>query len=309
MKPMQASLAPTPPPEAKPSWGFERGDEIAPHRTMQAPLGGGARFEVVLAWNHRRMTRSVVKVLRPHLVDDPRATRSMLREGRLLGRLEHPGLPRLYDMDDAGARPFIEIEHVDGPRLSTVIRLRGPLDAAPAIAVGRHLAATLAYLHRQGIVHLDVKPSNIVMGATPRLIDLSTARRLERTRRINGFVGTDAYMSPEQADPARWPTIGPRSDTWGLGATLYRVVTGRLPHSKGNRSASGAARFPQLVESPAPLDSLRHSPRLVHMNMASLQRSPHARPTMDELLDRLDELAAVPAGSNDKGRHRDRPSS
>lgn len=282
MEPMKASAVPTASPEAKPSWGFERGDEIVPHRTVQALLGGGARFEVYLAWNHRLMTRSVIKILRPHLVGQPRATGAMAREGRLLAGLEHPGLPRLIAMDDAGERPFIEIEHVNGPRLSTLIRRRGPLSAEQATSLGRHVAATLWYLHGEGIVHLDVKPSNVVMSATPRLIDLSTARRVERARRINGYVGTDAYMSPEQADPALWSTIGSKSDTWGLGATLYGAVAGRLPHSKGNRAASGAERFPQLVESPAPLDSVRHSPGLVDLIMASLRRSPNARPTMDE---------------------------
>lgn len=309
MKPMEASLAPTAPPEAKPSWRFGRGEEIVPHRTMQALLGGGARFEVYLAWNHRLMTHSVIKILRPHLVGDSRANRAMAREGRLLAGLEQCGLPRLYDMDDAGERPFIEIEHVDGPRLSTLIRRQGPLDAEQAIALGRHVAATLRYLHQQEIVHLDVKPSNIVMGSTPRLIDLSTARRVERARRINGFVGTDAYMSPEQADPALWSTIGSKSDTWGLGAILYGAVAGRLPHSKGNRAASGAERFPQLVESPAPLESLPHSPGLVGLIMASLQRSPDARPTMEELFGHFDELTTAPAGNNDEGRHRGRPSS
>jgi serine/threonine protein kinase len=273
-------------------WAFASGDEIVPGRTMQALLGGGERFEAYVAWNHRLMTPTVIKILRPNVVDDERARRSMAKEGKLLADLQHPGLTRLFDMDTAGERPFIEIEYVEGPRLSTLVRRHGRLNPEQAFPLGRQLASTLHFLHAEGILHLDVKPSNVIMGPTPRLIDLSVARRIERAHRINGHVGTDAYMSPEQADPELWPTIGPKADTWGLAATLYHAVAKRTPFSRGRRDAVGAERFPQLVEPPAPLDPIRHSPALVELIMAGLRRSPDERPTVGELFDRLDELAA-----------------
>ena len=279
-------------PQARAAWEFASGDEIVPGRTMQALLGGGERFEAYVAWNHRLMTPTVIKILRPNVVGDERARRSMAKEGELLAGLQHPGLTRLFDMDAAGERPFIEIEYVEGPRLSTLIRRHGRLNPEQAFPLGRQLASTLHFLHAEGILHLDVKPSNIIMGPTPRLIDLSVARRAERAHRINGYVGTDAYMSPEQADPALWSTIGPKADTWGLAATLYYAVAKRIPHSRGRHEAVGVERFPQLVESPAPLDPLRHSLGLVELIMDGLRRSPDARPTVAELFDRLDELAA-----------------
>ena len=286
-------MATTAAPDRKSTWNFSSGDEIVPGRTMQTLLGGGERFEAYVAWNHRLMTPTVIKVLRPGYAGDERARRSVAREGELLGRLQHPGLTRLFDMDATGERPFMEIEYVEGPRLSTLIRRHGRLNPEQAFPLGRQLAATLHFLHAEGILHLDVKPSNIIMGPTPRLIDLSVARRTDRTHLINGFVGTDAYMAPEQADPERWATIGPKTDTWGLGATLYYAVAKRLPHSRGRHEGSGVERFPQLVESPAPLDPLRHSPGLVELIMDSLQREAAARPTVAALFDRLDELAAV----------------
>ena len=286
----RSSKAPAPPPES--AWQFASGEEIVPGRTMQALLGGGERYEAYLAWNHRLMTPTVLKVLRPNVVGDERARRSMAREGKLLASLQHPGLTRLFGMDAAGERPFIEIEYVDGPRLSTLIRRHGRLNPEQAFPLGRQLASTLHFLHAEGILHLDVKPSNIIMGPTARLIDLSVARRIERAHRINGYVGTDAYMSPEQADPELWHTIGPKADTWGLAATLYYAVAKRIPHSRGRHDAVGVERFPQLVESPAPLDPLRHTPGLVDLIMDGLRRSPDERPTVAELFDRLDELAA-----------------
>lgn len=279
--------------DQKSTWSFGSGDEIVPGRTMQTLLGGGERFEAYVAWNHRLMTPTVIKILRPGYLDNQRARRSVAKEGELLGRLQHPGLTRLFDLDAAGKRPFMEIEYVEGPRLSTLIRRHGRLNPEQAFPLGRQLAATLHFLHAEGILHLDVKPSNIIMGPTPRLIDLSVARRVERAHLISGFVGTDAYMAPEQADPELWSTIGPKADTWGLGATLYYAVAKRLPHPKGRHEATGVERFPQLVESPAPLDPLRHSPGLVELIMDCLQRDPSARPTVAALFDRLDELAAI----------------
>jgi eukaryotic-like serine/threonine-protein kinase len=138
-----------------------------------------------------------------------------------------------------------------------------------------------------------VKPSNVVMGPVPRLIDLSVARAVERAHLTDGFVGTDPYMSPEQADPALWHAIGPRSDSWGLGATLYHAVAKRPPHPRGRHDATGTERFPQLALEPAPLDPLRHSPGLVDLIMRTMSREPAARPSATELFERFDELAAA----------------
>ena len=287
---MPAAVDATP---TKGSWHFGSGEAIVPGRTVQSLLGGGARYEAYVAWNHRLMTPTVIKILRPEVVADERARRSMAKEGALLANLQHPGLTRLFDVDADGERPFIEIEYVEGPRLSTLVRRHGRLNPEQAFPLGRQLAATLHYLHAEGVLHLDVKPANIIMGPTPRLIDLSVARRAKRAHLINGFVGTDAYMAPEQADPSLWATIGPKADTWGLGASLYHAVAKRLPHSRGRHDGAGAARFPQLVESPAALDPGRHSRGLVDLIMDCLARDPAARPAVAELFDRLDELASI----------------
>jgi serine/threonine protein kinase len=279
-------------PQRKTGWGLESGEEIVPGRTVQMLLGGGTRYEAYVTWNQRLMAPTITKILRPDSVADERARRSMAHEGELLARFQHPGLTRLFDMDPMGERPYLEIEYVDGPRLSTLIRRHGRLNPEQAFPLGRQLAATLHYLHTEGVVHLDVKPSNVIMGPLPRLIDFSVARATERAHLTNGFVGTDAYMSPEQADPGGWATIGAKSDTWGLGATLYHAVAKRLPHSRGRHDAMGAERFPQLVEEPAPLDPMRHSPGLSEVVLSTLRRDSASRPSMAELFDVFDELAA-----------------
>jgi eukaryotic-like serine/threonine-protein kinase len=280
-------------PPTKSSWNLARGDRIAPDRVVQALLGGGERYEAYVVWNERLMTPTVLKVLRPDAAENERARRSMTKEGHVLGRLQHPGLTRIFAMELNVERPFIEIEHVGGPRLSTLLRRHGRLSPEQAFPLGRDLASTLHYLHAEGVLHLDVKPSNIIMGPVPRLIDLSVARPIEAVDRINGFVGTDAYMSPEQADPTRWSAIGTRSDTWGLGATLYEGIAKRTPFPRGRHEAEGMERFPQLVQDPAPLDPARHSAGLVEVIMSTLARDPAARPSMATLFDRFDDLAAI----------------
>jgi len=180
--------------QTKTTWAFEPGDEIVPGRTVQTLLGGGERYEAYVAWNERLMAPTVVKILRPGAAGDERARRSARRESQRLGRLQHPGLTRLFDMDIDGDRPFLEMEYVEGPRLSTLIRRHGRLNPDQAFPLGRQLAATLHYLHAEGILHLDVKPSNIIMGPVPRLIDLSVAKASERAAHTNGFVGTCLHV-------------------------------------------------------------------------------------------------------------------
>ncbi len=101
------------------------------------------------------------------------------------------------------------------------------------------------------MVHLDVKPSNVIMGAPARLIDLSVARSAEAAATLRHPIGTDAYMAPEQCDPPGSGTPGFASDVFGLGATLFEAIAGRTPYDDGRPDAADAAdRFPQLVDLP-----------------------------------------------------------
>jgi serine/threonine protein kinase len=191
----------------------------------------------------------------------------------------------------AGHRPFVELEFLDGPRLSTLVRRHGILLPEQLFPLARQLASALHYLHTRNILHLDVKPRNIVMGPVPRLIDLSVARRFEQVPRITGPVGTDAYMAPEQADPALFSTIGPGTDVWGLGVTLYQAASKKLPYARGDSVATGAARWPQLASAPTPPPA-KVPPALAEILVATLQHDPAKRPSPLELFESFDDLAA-----------------
>ena len=212
------------------SWEFEEGAELLPGRSVVRSLGGGHRFEVFLVWDDALYALGVAKVLRPNLVDGERALEDLRHEAEVLERLAHPVIVRGFGAVLDGPRPHLLLEHLEGPTLRRLIRRGGPIPLEQLLPLAAHVGAALRYMELNGLVHLDVKPDNIVMGVPPRLIDLSIARSLERAARLRSPVGTDAYMPPEQCDPAgHRGEIGPAADVWGLGATLHHAVSGSVP--------------------------------------------------------------------------------
>ena len=267
----------------KPSWAFAEGEEIAPGRHALELLGGGTLYEAYIANDDHLGALVVVKLLRPGLVRDPKALRAIHAEADMLAGLAHPYLVRSFGVDLDRGRPQLVLEHLEGLRLSTLLRRYG-LILEQLLPLALDLSSVLGYLAREGVVHLDVKPRNVVMGDRPRLIDLSVARRVDELDALTGPVGTDAYMAPEQCDPALFGDIGPASDMWGLGVTLYEALTGSRPFERPG------VRFPQLFEVAPPLDARAPAP-LKEAVTALLEPRPGDRPTADQLADVVQPLA------------------
>jgi eukaryotic-like serine/threonine-protein kinase len=262
------------------TWGFAEGDEIAPGRQAVRLLGGGHRYEAWLAWDERLRALVVAKLLRPDQADDPAARRVLAAEARMLARLAHPMLVRSFGAAN-GERPHLVLELVEGPRLSTLIRRYG-LILEQVLPLALNLCSVLHYLAEERVVHLDVKPRNIIMAGSPRLIDLSVARELDQLGTLRSHVGTDAYMAPEQCDPGRWGEIGSASDVWGLGVTVHEAFTGELPYPR----PSPDLPHPQLVCDPRPADGV---PLVLEGLLVScLEPRPADRPTAAELGDALE---------------------
>lgn len=278
--------------EERPSWGLEGGGEVAPGRIALEPLGGGWDFEVFLGWDEHLHALVVLKVVRPHLVEDERTLRALAREAELLRRLAHPVIVRGFGAELDRARPHLVLEHLEGPTLSRTIRRTGPLDLAQLVPLAFQLASGLAYLANEGVVHLDVKPGNVILGAPPRLVDLSIARTVEEAGRVRGPLGTDAYMAPEQCDPAIAP-LGTPADVWGLGATLFHAITGEppFPRARGFDPEVPLERFPQLRGDPAP-EPHGCPPELSAIVADCLAFEPAERPPAAAVADRLEPLVA-----------------
>jgi serine/threonine protein kinase len=271
------------------SWGFAEGDEIAPRRRAVSLLGGGYRYEAWLAWDEHIRSLVVAKVIRPDQTEDAVARRTLAREATMLARLAHPLLVRSFGSDADGPRPHLVLEFVEGPRLSTLIRRFG-LILEQAVPLALNLCSVLHYLAEEGVVHLDVKPRNIIMAGSPRLIDLSVARAVDELGSQGGPIGTDAYMAPEQCDPDRRAEIGPPADVWGLGVTVHEAFAGGLPYPRPSREVP----HPQLAHRPRMADGV--PPKLRPLLLSCLEPRPADRPRAGELGDALEPfVAALPA--------------
>ena len=205
--PAPAASHPTASREAEAHWQLEEGEPLAPGRTAIKRLGGGRRYDAYLAWDEALHAIVVCKVVRPHLVADEGALAGLAGEWEMLQRLDHPVIVRGFEAVLDGPRPQIVLEHLEGPRLSTLVRRYGPLPVEQLVPLALQLCSAIHYLRGRGVVHLDLKPSNTIMGAPPRLIDLSVAMGVARR---TTFAATSAPMRtwhPSSATPrpaGRW---------------------------------------------------------------------------------------------------------
>jgi serine/threonine protein kinase len=270
-----------------PGWNLDEDDVIVPGRYAKKLLGGGNRYEAYLAWDEELYSLVVIKMLRPDSVESNSARRGLKAEADMLQQLVHPVLMRGFDAVLEGDRPHLVLEFLEGPRLSSLMRRHGKLEIEQLVPLGVQVAAALHYMAGRGFVHLDVKPQNIIMGAPPRLIDLSVARSVDRAAKLDSPVGTDAYMAPEQADLGS-AVIGPPADVWGIGVTLFEAASGYHPFPRGHE----ADRWPQIANDPLPVGEKLPVP-FKEIVLAAMDKVPENRPTAAHFAEGLEPVLAV----------------
>jgi serine/threonine protein kinase len=274
---------------------------IADRYELGDRLGSGGMSTVYKATDKVLERTVAVKVLAEHLSDDEKFVARFRREALAVAKLVHPNIVQVYDTGVDGGRHFIVMEYVEGRSGAQLLQRYGQLEPRIAVDIAAEACAGLEYAHKQGIVHRDVKPGNLMViggpasaagekeAMTVKIADFGIARAAEQTRltQVGSVVGTAAYLSPEQSRGEEATGI---SDVYSLGVVTYQLLTGRLPY-EGNSLAELAIRR----ENERPLPPSSYEPDVPPELSAAVLRALESAPE-DRYADALDLAAALRAG-------------
>src|ERR1700759_4805698 len=231
-------------------------ETIAGRYRIEGRLGVGGMSTVHLAFDQRLERYVAIKLLAEHLADDPPFVSRFRREALSAARLVHPNIVQVFDfgLDESHHQHFIVMEHVPGHSCAELLRDRGHLDVEEAVDILAQACRGLDYAHRNGVVHRDVKPGNLLVSdsGVVKLADFGIARATDQSSitQVGSVLGTAAYLAPEQA---RGEEAGPRSDIYSLGVVAYQLLSGRLPYEAVSLSE---LTLKQQREAPQRLDVL-----------------------------------------------------
>jgi serine/threonine-protein kinase len=254
---------------------------------IQRHLARGGMAEVYVARDLLLDRPVALKVLFPELSADQTFVERFRREAQAAANLNHPNVVSVYDWGEEGSTYFIVMEYVDGPTLRDLVRQEGRLHPTRAADIGADIANALSFAHRNGVIHRDVKPGNVLITRTGqvKVTDFGIARAArdsagENLTQTGTVMGTATYFSPEQA---QGQAIDQRSDVYALGVVLYEMVTGRPPFQGDNPVAIA---YQHVQETPIPPAQLNPDvpPELQAVILRALAKRPDDRyPTANDL--------------------------
>jgi serine/threonine protein kinase len=256
---------------------------------LGAKIGAGGMGTVHCA-THIWLGRTVaIKFIAPQVLDCPEAVNRFRHEALAIGALDHPNIVRATDAGEFDGVHFLVTEFIDGEELTSLVRRLGRLEIADACEAIRQAALGLAHAHQRGLVHRDVKPSNLLLdrSGTIKLLDFGLARMAagQTTLTSTGqVIGTLDFLAPEQAKDAR--NVDPRGDQYSLGCTLYFLLTGGPPFDGPAYDTAASKLKAHLTDRPRPVSELRR--RVPLALVACLDRMLAKLPN-----DRFDSLANV----------------
>ncbi len=220
---------------------------------IKRKLGSGGMADVFLAEDQELGRRVALKLLDDRHAADEQFVERFRREAQSAAGLNHPSIVSIFDRGYAEGTYYIAMEYLDGRTLKELLVRNGPTPIPIAIDYARQILGALSFAHRNGIVHRDIKPHNIVVGGDGRLkvTDFGIARSgASQMTEAGSIVGTAQYLSPEQA---RGAPVDPRSDLYSLGIVLYEMLTGNVPFTGDTPVEIAMKHLSQVPEPPSEL--------------------------------------------------------
>jgi serine/threonine-protein kinase len=256
-------------------------------------LGSGGMANVYLAEDQELGRRVAIKILNERHANDEQFVERFRREAKNAAGLSHPNIVSIYDRGEAEGTYYIAMEFLDGRSLKELIIARGPAPVHVAIDYARKILDALRFAHRNGIVHRDIKPHNVIVDAEGRVkvTDFGIARAgTSQMTEVGSIIGTAQYLSPEQAKGA---PVDQTSDLYSVGIVLYELLTGKVPFT-GDSSVEIAMKH--ISATPAPPSSLRPDipEDLDLIVLRALAKTPEERYPSAEEMDK--DLARVAQG-------------
>ncbi len=268
-----------------------QGTLFADRYLLGRKLGSGGMADVWLAEDQELGRRVAVKILHERYASDAQFVERFRREATNAAGLSHPNIVSIFDRGEAEGSYFIVMEYVEGRTLKELVVTRGPCPVPVAISYTRQVLAALRYAHRNGIIHRDIKPHNVIVDHEGRVkvADFGIARAgASQITEAGSIIGTAQYLSPEQA---RGAPVEESSDLYSTGVVLYELLTGTVPF---NGETPVEIAMKHISQTPEPPSALRHE--IPHdldlVVLRSLAKEPVDRYRSAQDMDRDLELVA-----------------
>ena len=272
---------------------IEVGARLGPDLTVLGIVDDHGDEPVYLVWHQKFWCPMLCKVLQ--------SEETTQREAAIVLALAHPNIVRCFGVNGS---TYLLMEYLEGPNLHQLLKSqpKGRLGISDALRISIYVGAALSHVHDRGFLHLDVKPSNIVIvRGRPILCDFGIARR-RAAPRPSGVRGTEGYVAPEEC---LLEEITPAADVFGLGVTLYELLTGHKPFAK----KADAETYPQILRPPSPIRQYRPDlpVGLEKLVLSCLHRDAQKRPTLAALMPALHRFISRGPPMWPKGFHPEIP--
>ncbi|OHV65271.1 serine/threonine-protein kinase [Pseudofrankia sp. BMG5.36] len=302
-----AGYAPTKAANLPAEAGGIRGGHVQPLLPVDPPrigryrlagrIGAGGMGRVYLAYSAGGLAVAL-KVIHPHLAGNREFRSRFRREVAAARAVSGAFTAALVDADPDGPVPWLATEFIPGVSLHEAVTTHGSLPGPAVRSLGAALAEALAAIHAAGVIHRDLKPTNIMLGVDgPRVIDFGIAHPSESTvlTRKGATIGSPGFMAPEQVSVGN-PPVGPAADVFALGAVLIYAATGESPFGRG----SAAVLLYRVIHEEPRLNRLT-DPALTALIATCLNRAPASRPTPEQLLEALSATGSLSANESGRG--------